>query len=319
MLCWGDGSFGLFGDARESRTRPVRVESPPDVSALAMGSAHLCVLSRAEVWCLGRNRTGALGDGTTADRARPVRVPGVTNVAALAAGRFHTCALTADGNVWCWGANDLAQTGASSAPTHTRAHRVEGLDRAVAVSAGFAHTCATLADGSARCWGSSSAFRVMPAGDTVAVASPEEVFPAGRGERVIAGGESTCALRVSAGRATVECFGRLRALTTPFAEGTSLLAGGARWHAIDASGGYAHTNETWWSDPTTPGRAVTPLRLTPTVALGVTVRQMAVGISHGCLVAGDHAARCWGAQNAYGQLGIGSAAIVSDPSMDVRW
>lgn len=327
VLCWGDASSGLFGDAREGRTRPVRIESPPDVSALAMGAAHLCMLSRAEVWCLGRNRTGALGDDTLTDRTHPVLVEGVTNVTALAAGRFHTCALRADGSVWCWGADDLAQTGATSAPTvpcergrcHTRAHRVDGLERATALTAGFDHTCATRSDGSALCWGSSAAFRVMPTGATVAVATPAEVFAAARAERVVAGGESTCARSTNAGRTTIECFGRLRALTTPFGDTITLLAGGARWHAIDANSSYTRTNEMWWSDPATPAPEVVPLRLTPSVALGVTVRQMAVGISHACLVAGDHAVRCWGVQNAYGQLGIGSAAIVMEPSMDVRW
>ena len=45
-----------------------------EVSDIAGGAAHVCVVVSGDVWCAGENFSGQLGDGTTSRREEPVRV-----------------------------------------------------------------------------------------------------------------------------------------------------------------------------------------------------------------------------------------------------
>ncbi|MFC7531511.1 RCC1 domain-containing protein [Actinoplanes sp. GCM10030250] len=76
--CWGSGGSGALGDGgTDDRSRPVAVQAPAGVAftQLAAGEDHTCGLTgAAKVYCWGAGRSGALGDGGTADRSRPVAV-----------------------------------------------------------------------------------------------------------------------------------------------------------------------------------------------------------------------------------------------------
>jgi len=80
--CWGNERYGeLDGDALTSTNTPQRIDGV-DVGAkdASIGSAHTCVrLANDELEtlrCWGKNRYGALGDGTTEERWEPVDVVG---------------------------------------------------------------------------------------------------------------------------------------------------------------------------------------------------------------------------------------------------
>lgn len=323
VVCWGDGASGLFGATGPPRTRPERVAAPVDTVAIAMGASHLCALARGEVWCIGRNDDGELGDGTTAARATFVRVAGVPAVTALVAGRHHTCARTTEGAVWCWGADGLGQTGdATSAATpcarggargcQLRPHPIAGLGSAQELSAGFAHTCARV-DGDAWCWGDGRAFRRVRPRDSVAVGAPERALVGVT--RVVAGGGSTCAFREGV---APTCRGRLGALTEPLGDGGAVVAGGARWCVASAGASLRCTNDGWWDAPDRESAEVTPLALAE-VSTTEATQQMAIGISHACALWGDRTVRCWGGDNAYGELGVGTAETWTEPLVDVAW
>lgn len=76
------------------------------------GIDHSCfTTSDRSLFCLGKNESGQLGDGTLRFASEPARVRGIDGVTAVAAGYAHTCAVAADG-VHCWGSNDRGQLGA---------------------------------------------------------------------------------------------------------------------------------------------------------------------------------------------------------------
>lgn len=161
VRCWGKNGSGQLGDGTfasydEKYETPVMVNGLSGARAVAAGGEHTCAITAAGgVVCWGDNRSGQLGDGTTANRATPVAVQGLSEgVVALAAGSRHTCALTVDQQVKCWGEGFNAQNTAAPAGIGVPV-TIAGINgQVVALTAGGGHTCALLANGATACWGS---------------------------------------------------------------------------------------------------------------------------------------------------------------------
>ncbi|HMV69495.1 MAG TPA: hypothetical protein PKA64_21815, partial [Myxococcota bacterium] len=181
VACWGENASGQLGTGDTddlggaAADLPIgRVDLGTGASAidLAVGADHACaLLDTGDIVCWGRNASGQLGVGDTADVGdepgemgdllAPVDVSGVT--VDLSAGGDTTCALSIAGAIRCWGANDHGQLGQSD--TEARGDEPNELGTslpaialgtgrsALSVSASATHTCARLNDGSVRCWG----------------------------------------------------------------------------------------------------------------------------------------------------------------------
>ncbi|MCA9555324.1 MAG: hypothetical protein KC933_35150 [Myxococcales bacterium] len=190
VWCWGHGNSGQLGVGLELSAEPQAVPGLSDVSSLAVGHDHGCVVEGAPgpVRCWGDNyfrQLGVLG----ADSVDPVAVPDLNDAIRVAAGGSSSCALRADGRVRCWGRdgdrdlgvtevaevqlggsygclrkqdgavlcfgdNYSGQLGDGTRTSHDDPAPVVDLPDAVALSTGNSHACAVRADGSLWCWGS---------------------------------------------------------------------------------------------------------------------------------------------------------------------
>lgn len=127
---------------------PEPVEDLAGILALAAGEDHLLALdAEGEVWAMGENYSGQLGDGTFDDHARhPKHVTGLPPIVQIAAGDI-SLALDEDGAVWTWGAQFLAGIGDATRPV-----RVDGLPPIRTISAGT-HALCLAEDGTVWTWG----------------------------------------------------------------------------------------------------------------------------------------------------------------------
>jgi hypothetical protein len=145
------GQLGL-GDITDRFTpEPVTVPGGKKVTAVAAGYSHSLFLTEdGELWAMGRNNLGQLGDGTNTDSATPVKVIGFggKKVAAVAAGYGHCLFLTEDGELWAMGYNSNGQLGVGDTTDRSTPVKVpvDGNQVVIAVAAGFNHSLILTAD-----------------------------------------------------------------------------------------------------------------------------------------------------------------------------
>ncbi|MGH2809475.1 MAG: hypothetical protein ACRDIA_01185 [Actinomycetota bacterium] len=126
LLAWGANDRGQLGDGtRNDRRSPVEISTGSAGSAafVAAGRAHtLIVNGNGQVWAVGANDRGQLGNGTLADKTTLVRSGPPTaagtgpeapfeKVLAITAGADHNLAIDSNGTVFAWGANSKGQLG----------------------------------------------------------------------------------------------------------------------------------------------------------------------------------------------------------------
>ncbi len=127
----GLNNFGQLGDSTTNHANiPVQVRTAPapgggpitEVDQVSSGFEHTMILKiNGELWAVGRNHKGQLGDGTGADTSTPVAVkqpsPGgavaqpMTGVKQVSAGHFHTMIVKRNGELWAVGDNTHGQLG----------------------------------------------------------------------------------------------------------------------------------------------------------------------------------------------------------------
>jgi len=352
VKCWGSNDFGQLGDGTRRRSSaPVDVKglTPDQMAAIAgfsSGGYHTClIVNPGTVYCWGRNDSGQLGNGTTADSALPVQVQGLTSAVVVATGMQHTCAMMGDGSVACWGSNEKGQLGDGTTTMSPVPVEVAGAGAPggvslsyVTVMAGGFHSCAISdvpapAEG-VSCWGF-NAHGQLGNGTNVDSLVPVDVDVQGPMETspvmYLSGGVSfTCAL-LEIG--TVTCWGlndlgqlgngttQNSASPVPVSVGTS----------IDLSSGATHTcaygDETGFyycwggSEFGQLGPDITGYTATPVSLQSLFLYYFAS--AGGYITCGFYddtdlysAIRCWG-RNDEGQLGNGTLAPSGDPPAGV--
>ncbi|HJL17735.1 MAG TPA: hypothetical protein RMH99_18870 [Sandaracinaceae bacterium LLY-WYZ-13_1] len=142
------------------------------VSAMTLGSSHVCVVRSADgspgqVYCWGDNRGGQGAQPDSEDSlGYPTAVDGIDDAVDVAAGSGFTCALHDGGTISCWGSNLHGQLGDGVMDHGATCERgsddvdcsrtpvsVETIDDAIAIGANASHACAIRANGSVWCWG----------------------------------------------------------------------------------------------------------------------------------------------------------------------
>jgi alpha-tubulin suppressor-like RCC1 family protein len=269
---WGSTHLIIDGTYGFDSPTPILVEGLPAVQAIAAAAdgQHICVLTRSgDVKCWGHNADGQLGNGSTESAYAPVDVTGLDGKAtAISVGLMHSCAVLENGTVQCWGDNEYGKLGDGTTESRLAPVSVRGIDDAVAVAAGQMYTCALTSGGGVKCWGNGVH---LGNGNYEDSPIPVDVTGLTSGVRSISAGVGhTCAITTSGG---LKCWGN--------------------WW----SGGLG-TSEDYISGDT------------PADVVGLTsgVETVAAGGRHTCAILSGGRMMCWGENEDYGNLGIGTNA-----------
>ena len=274
VKCWGWNNYGQLGDGTTINSLvPVDVSGlTAGVVSLSAGSYHTCALtSSGGVKCWGNNRSGQLGDGTTANRLTPVDVTGLTSgVISVSSGSGNTCAVTSSGGVKCWGWNGYGQLGNGTTTNSLVPVDVFGLTSGViSVEAGGIHTCSVTSSGGVKCWGFNNNGQLGD-GTTANRLTPVDVTGLTSGVvSLSAGGSHTCAVTSSG---NVRCWG-----------GNSYLQLGVFYF-------WVNTSSHW----------LTPVGITPSD--GTKYISVSAGVDHTCALTSSGGVKCWG-RGLHGRLG----------------
>lgn len=118
----------------------------------------VCAIAAGDVYCLGANNNGTVGDGTHEPRDAPTKVNGPVGATSLTLDMSTACAV-ASGDLWCWGDNSFGQLGdghSAESMDHSEnrptPEKVAGLGHVTAASTEGGRTCA-ISDGDVFCWG----------------------------------------------------------------------------------------------------------------------------------------------------------------------
>jgi alpha-tubulin suppressor-like RCC1 family protein len=167
-----------------------------DVTAVAAGNFHTCVIKAGALWCWGNNDEGQLGiGGDTPATSTPTPVQGMEDVTAISAGANHTCALRR-GELLCWGSNSQGQLGdpTRSSDIADKPSLVPGMRGASSVSAGGQHTCALRSE-QVWCWGDNLKGQVGEGGVGRPVREPRRIIALEGISSLSAGLAHTCAIQ----------------------------------------------------------------------------------------------------------------------------
>lgn len=317
-----DGSSASAPESPDAAVPPLN-----DVSAVAAGSDHSCVLQAGSVYCAGANDKGQLGVTGATSRLTAVRAPANGTVVQLIAGYEFTCVRDDVGVVACAGSNALGQLGNDDVAMSERMLVVDLPAPALHVAAKFNTVCAVLEGNALRCWGSNDNNQcgtgTYVAGDkTSAPVTPNfsqaaRSVAVGRGQTCVitledelwcwgSNGSSELGLGPDAPGLTIE---PLR--VSEFSFGS--VAPGQDHTCAISTGGELYC----WGDMLGADGHPGPMGHDDGVAHDVPARvgqeddwvRIATDTFHSCGIRGDGEMWCWG-RNAEGQLGVGSQDVV---------
>jgi alpha-tubulin suppressor-like RCC1 family protein len=76
------------------------------------GNGHTIILEdKGNVFAIGRNNVGQLGDSSLNNCNRPVKPHNLPKIASIPRGYDHSLALDSSGKVWSWGLNNYVNWG----------------------------------------------------------------------------------------------------------------------------------------------------------------------------------------------------------------
>lgn len=289
--CWGDNRYGQLGNNSTTESFvPVAVDrtgalSGKTIKSISANGFHTCAIASDNLaYCWGYNFDGELGNSSNTQSNVPFAVDRTgllsgKTMKSIALGTYHTCAIASDDLTYCWGYSGNGELGNN---TNTWSYVPVLVDRSTLlsgktmkqISLGSRYSCGVASDNLAYCWGlntngalgnNSTTESWVPVAVNVAGVLSGKTF-----KSVAADYLSTCAI---ASDDLAYCWG-------------------------NNGNGRLGNNST--------AQSLVPVQVSISGLLsGKTVSSLTTGYFHGCVIASDSLAYCWG-NNALGRLGNNS-------------
>jgi alpha-tubulin suppressor-like RCC1 family protein len=293
----------------------LNIQSPAqaalDVSSqpLSSGNNATCVIrSSDDLYCVGSNTFGQLGNGNTISTSDPQKVLGIANVAQVSVGTTSACAINRAASLYCWGDNSSGQLGIGSVENKVVATLVPTLSNVVQVSVGSNFACALTSSGVVYCWGANDVGQLTNDSklySSVPVASLQT--PSGV-SFISTNGKRICVLS-----SEVFCWGDFASFVFPNETRTWMptkLTGSAGATSVSLGGDFgclqfASSVSCWGANGHGQLGNGTKIQSADLVKVtGITsVTKLATGEHFACAIDANNDSYCWG-ENGAGQLGI---------------
>ncbi|MGI6680566.1 MAG: RCC1 domain-containing protein [Bdellovibrionota bacterium] len=162
LWCWGNNNYSQITTSSDTYvTAPTKITELVNVSAVSIGTYHVCAISNKKLYCWGRNSHGQLGVENTDITTTPQLILSEFNISQVAAEYINTCALTTSGKLFCWGYNEYGNVGVGSlasiitTPTQVLTD-VSFVSSTQTTTYNGGARCAIKTNGELWCWGGNS-------------------------------------------------------------------------------------------------------------------------------------------------------------------
>ncbi len=325
-----------------------------DARLIAAGAYHTCAYmfdastpSSSGVFCWGLNTEGQLGrgDSTTVSTIGLTQTAGMGfssvdlpshEIVQLVAGHSHTCALLADGTAYCWGSNEYGQIGQMGVSDLGRTNLVSAgtaiatpLDgqmdgfTIVSLSAGQHHTCAVVAHPVSilsgifpQCWGLNNKGQ-LGQGNTLNIGDDEPPSTAVALQGAVDAAAFTYNQTTYCNRAASVIldapYSHAGLIATASMRSCAVLDGGLQcWgNNNDFALGYGLPTSAVVGGQNVTADAQGVVQLKPPSG---TIRSVAMGDAHTCVLLCNAQVRCWGKPQL---TGLASASAFGSPGAPV--
>ncbi|MBA2662385.1 MAG: hypothetical protein H0U74_08840 [Bradymonadaceae bacterium] len=202
VWCWGRSNLGQAGLAGGNQATPKQIGNFAQVTSVAAGNNHTCIVDNNSVYCWGNNASGQLGNGSIGGSSHvPNAVTGLGHVSAVFAGNDATCAV-ADNAMMCWGRNigGLSNNTTNSSPVEFAL----ALPSFFQISLGANYSCALDLQSQVWCWGSNE-WGQLGQGNFRFSATPTQIQGIPEMRAISAGQDFACAVELNSG--DLYCWG----------------------------------------------------------------------------------------------------------------
>jgi prepilin-type N-terminal cleavage/methylation domain-containing protein len=292
VYCWGDNGVGQLGTGAadsDLHSVPTAIDMAGvlnglTIKSVAVGPTKTCVIASDDnAYCWGENWNGSLGNSSTVDSPSPVAVTrsGALNgltVKSIANGGDYSCVVASDNNAYCWGYNyygmlGIGSTTRSLAPVAVSVAGVLSGKTILSVTTGRYFTCVIASDNKAYCWGRNSDGQL---GDN---STSQRLTPVAVNTSGVLNGKNISLIKAGESQACVVSSDNL-----------------AYCWGINFNGQLGDNKNSG-------DNSSVPVAVDTTGVLNSkTIKSIATGGGHNCVIASDDKAYCW-AVNFAGQLG----------------
>jgi alpha-tubulin suppressor-like RCC1 family protein len=176
---WGQTEYGQLGTntyipGSGGVSSPVQVGAQDDWSSVSSGLHTLFLRSPGELYAVGYNFNGQVGDGTTTNRSSPVQIGALTNWTQISSGNRFSAAIKDDGTLWTWGNGAQGRLGHNSTISKSSPTQVGALTDWASVEGGGSACIAVKTDGSLWSWGY-GLFAVLGQNNIIDYSSPVQI------------------------------------------------------------------------------------------------------------------------------------------------